>query len=326
MMKKRGWWILALVISSSLPSWAEEPLAQQLVSQDKATQKAAFEELARLGESGKQALVLPLINHVRQGSKSAIDALSRMGPVVIPETMPLLNDADPRARVAAMRILEEATIDRHRGGRDSTVIGPIVSALRKSLHDPERNVRHQTFVTLGHLHAKDALPDLIEALKDSDLDTRFEAAETITQIDLTVEQVVPVFAEALKDDELRWDAVESLSSLPEHVEEVSSSVKRIIPQLLPLLQDSEVNVRIAVAATLARFCGPENEEAVPTLTQALKKTDTILERGYLAQALEQIGSPKAKKAAKRYKPTREQLMREAERLLSGPPRKKSTSD
>lgn len=249
-----------------------------------------------------------------------------MGPVVIPETMPLLSDADPTVRVAAVKILEGAAIDRRRGGWDSTVVGPIVSALRKSLHDPERSVRHQTLVTLGRLHAKDALPDLIEALKDSDLETRFEVAQTITQIDLAVAQVVPVFAEALKDDELRWDAVDSLSYLPEHVEEVSASVKRIIPQLLPLLQDSEVEVRVATAATLARFCGPENEDIVPTLTQALKKADTILERGSLAYALEQIGSSEAKKIAKRYKPTREQLEREAERLLSGPPRKKSTSD
>lgn len=39
---------------------------QRLVSDDKLTQKAAFEELARLDETSKQALIPPLINHVRQ--------------------------------------------------------------------------------------------------------------------------------------------------------------------------------------------------------------------------------------------------------------------
>jgi len=67
-MRKRGWWVLALVISSSLPSWAEESLVQRLVSNDKPIRKAAFEELARLDENSKQACVPPLIQYVRNGS------------------------------------------------------------------------------------------------------------------------------------------------------------------------------------------------------------------------------------------------------------------
>jgi len=245
--------------------------------------------------------------------ESAIGALSRMGRVVIPESMPLLSDVDPGVRVAAVRILEGAA--RHED-RDSTVIDPIVSALKKSLHDPERSVRHQTLVTLGRLHAKDALPDLIEALKDDDFGTRFEVAETITQIDLGVEQVVPVLAEALKDDDkdVRMDAAMTLSRLSD---EVSAAVKPVIPQLLQLLQDPDPNLRYEVAATLARFCGPENHDAVSVLIQALARADNMRERWHLAQALEQIGSPEAVKAAKRHKPTQREVQREIEQLMMG---------
>ena len=302
--------VIALAIASSLSSWAEESLVQRLVSNDTPTWQAAFKELARLDEQSKQACVPSLIQYVREGPgqiirERAIGALSRMGSVVVLETIPLLDDADPAVRVAAVRILEGA----HTQARDSTVIDDvIVSALKKSLHDAEYTVRLQTVVTLGRLRTKDAMPDLIEALKDNDSRVRHYAA---TAVGPGVEQAVPILAEELKDKDasVRTIAAITLSTLSDEVS-ASASAKQAIPQLLQALQDSEVDVRMSAARALARFCGPENQDAIPTLIQALEKAGSSLERVAIAGALEQIGSPEALKAAKPYRRERRQLLRQ----------------
>ncbi len=303
--------IFALVIFPALTSWAEESLVQRLVSDDKLIWKAAFEELDRLDENSKRTCVPSLLQYVREGSgqqvrEHAIGALSRMGSGVVPETIPLLGDADPAVRVAAVRILGGAATHGH---RDSTVIDPIVSSLKKLLHDPERNVRLQTVVTLGQIGAKGAIPDLIEMLKDNDSSVRRYSVTAIAGIDLGVEQVVPVLAEELKDKDksVRMMAAMTLSTLSD---EVSTSVKQVIPQLLQVLQDSEADVRVGAARALARFCGPENQDIVPLLIQALEKTDNRFERVMIAQALEKIGSSEALEAVKPYKQEQNLLMRE----------------
>lgn len=310
-MGKSGWLIFALVILPSLTSWAGESLVQRLVSDDKLIWRAAFEELDRLDENSKRTCVPLLLQHVREGSgqyarEHAIGALSRMGSVVVAETMPLLEDADPAVRGAAVRILGGAAMHGH---RDSAVMDPIVSSLKKLLHDPDRHVRLQTVVTLGQIGAIDAIPDLIETLKDNDSSVRRYSVTAIAGIDLRVKQVVPVLAEQLKDKDksVRVMAAMTLSTLSD---EVSASVQQVIPQLLQALQDSEADVRAGAARTLARFCGPENQDIVPSLILALKKTNNKFERIAIVQALEKIGSSEALEAANPYKEERNLLMRE----------------
>jgi HEAT repeat protein len=125
--------------------------------------------------------------------------------------------------------------------------------------------------------AKQAIPSLVEALKDEDGDVRISAAFALVRIKLEVKQAIPVLIEALKSEDanIRFDAAKALGA-------IGPEAKQAIPALVEALKEQPRMFAGGPAEALGRI-GPE---AVPALTEALK--DRSLRFG-AAIALSEIG-------------------------------------
>ena len=105
----------------------------------------------------------------------------------------------------------------------------------------------------------DAVPALIDALKDEDAQVRWRAAEALGAIR---QASVPALMTALKDEqaEVRWRAADALGMM-------GSAAKDAVPSLVEALHDESWLVRERAAHALGEI-GPEAEAAVPALVEA----------------------------------------------------------
>ncbi len=105
----------------------------------------------------------------------------------------------------------------------------------------------------------DAVPALIDALKDEDAQVRWRAAEALGAIR---QASVPALMTALKAEqaEVRWRAADALGMM-------GSAAKDAVPSLVEALHDESWLVRERAAHALGEI-GPEAEAAVPALVEA----------------------------------------------------------
>lgn len=105
---------------------------------------------------------LPVLEPYREWTlaETAQDSLSRIGAASVPDIIPLLDDADPKVRVRALRVLA-------RIGPEASVAVP---AVRRCLSDPDLQVRQMAVRALGQIgaDAAAAVPDLIELLQSDE--------------------------------------------------------------------------------------------------------------------------------------------------------------
>jgi len=160
-----------------------------------------------------------------------------------------------------------------------------IERLKSQLTVPEAEDRIHAAQELRKIGsaAKDAVPTLVNALKDEEISVRVCAAEALAVIGSTAPDIFPVLMEGMKDTnkEIRQSAVYALGK-------IVSEVKEAFPALIKALKDPIKEVRWTAVVAL-RQIGPEPQAAVPDLIKALKNEDKDFRLG-AAIGLGGIGS------------------------------------
>jgi HEAT repeat protein len=191
------------------------------------------------------------------------------------------------AGVIAMRTLVlacAAVLFTGCGAKEPLHKGKAESYWREAVHDKDKKNQREAITALGALKDKDAIPTLIEALKNNDAETRAKAAEALWSIGPEARSAVPALVPLLKDKQtaVRLNAAGALG-------QIGAEAKTVIPALRGLLKDGDVYVRVQAATSLGKF-GAESVAAVPPLTDALRDRDKVV-RTAAAYALAEIGPP-----------------------------------
>jgi HEAT repeat protein len=160
-----------------------------------------------------------------------------------------------------------------------------IERLKSQLTVPEAEDRIHAAKELRKIGsaAKDAVPTLVNALKDEEISVRVRAAEALAVIGSTAPDIFPVLMEGMKDTnrEVRQSAVYALGK-------IVSEVKEAFPALIKALKDPIKEVRWTALVAL-RQIDPEPQAAVPDLIKALKNEDKDFRLG-AAIGLGGIGS------------------------------------
>src|SRR4028118_533274 len=125
-----------------------------------------------------------------------------------------------------------------------------------------------------------AIPALMKALQDKNLQVRRSAADLLRQIG---PPAIPALAKALKNSDAN---VRSIAAYV--LGNIGAKAQTALPQLIPLLQDSNAKVRSSAASALGRI-GAEAQTAVPQLVPLLTDSNAKV-RSNAASALEGIGA------------------------------------
>jgi HEAT repeat protein len=300
--------------------WRIQPLHVRLVSSDLRMRKAAAEELTTLDSGSRSELAQQLVESLRSERRGvrakAATALGKVGAAgrdVAPALIHALKDENIYVRSRAEAALEPIGAEA----------APAVIEALKNRHE-DKSVRLKLARTLGKLrpHAPEAVPVLIDALKDDDEEVRAAATEAIGRMGAVAKDAVPTLVDLLQDDSrnVRWAAVIALGGIGPSAEEavpalilivqdeddpnrgnaalaigkVGPAAKDAVPSLIHLLHNGPSSSRGAAALGLGGI-GPSAEEVVPALIQALGDSDGYV-RKRAAEALTRIGTPEALEA------------------------------
>ncbi len=205
---------------------SESPkLDQGLFSIDQETRESALKELSVLDIDSKKELIPSLIEAVKSDYKyirlGAFDALARIGSQAVP-----------------------------------------VPDIIKILKDENTTFRKRAIEALGRLgpEAKEAVPVLIQALKDNEI--RSYAADTLGKIGSEAREAVPTLIKLLNNKDMRY-------TIPNVLGKIGATS---VPALIQALKDEDARVRSGAAFALTNI-GAEAIEAIPALIEALKDQD-----------------------------------------------------
>ncbi|MFH1227248.1 MAG: HEAT repeat domain-containing protein [Planctomycetota bacterium] len=129
---------------------------------------------------------------------------------------------------------------------------------------------------LSKLCTKEAIPELINFLKDKDSEVRRYVTDVLSK--LGAKESIPELIKLLNDEDakVREEAVWSLGQL---------GAKEAVPELMKLLKDKNADVRGYAAASMGYL---SVKEAIPILIGFLKDENWRV-RGFAAQALGKLG-------------------------------------
>ncbi|MFN3479063.1 MAG: HEAT repeat domain-containing protein [Thermodesulfovibrionales bacterium] len=174
-------------------------LIKELNHEDASRRRLAAEELA----SADERALYPLINALRDDNPGVQDASIRSlisigGDVTAYMMVPLLRDENPFIRNSAIVILRSL-------GRVS------IPFLYSLLKDKDDDIRKFAVDILGDIRDGLSLEKILPLLKDTNPNVRASAAKTIGR--LGYDEAVPYLLEALKDEE--WVAFSAIEALGE---------------------------------------------------------------------------------------------------------------
>ncbi|WP_313931118.1 HEAT repeat domain-containing protein [Nostoc sp. FACHB-133] len=144
-----------------------------------------------------------------------------------------------------------------------------IAPLIEKLIDNDAHIRSLAADALVNIGSA-AVPSLIEALKNQDINLRWHAASVLGDLGAEAAPAVPALSAALQDEDgqVRLYATLALGN-------IGTAAKAAVPSLMAALQDKEQFVRIYVPSALRKI-GVEAKVAVPVLTAALKdKNPTV---------------------------------------------------
>jgi HEAT repeat protein len=229
-------------------------------TQNVTTCRAAMVALAEMGQIAKPAIpaLVPLLKDTRinKVAESAERTIVAIGPSVIPELLPLLDDPDPFIRRGIAYIFGSM-------GASAKATTP---ELTKRLKDPNPQVRSAAVSSLASIEGQIAvMPLLIPLLKDPDGDVRQSAAWSLTIVrDVETnykiyESLIPHFIPLLKDESV-ITRIRVLAVLEWTSWTSTELAKPAMPELISLLQDPNSSVRKMAATTLRNL----GKAAAPT--------------------------------------------------------------
>lgn len=224
-------------------------------------------------------------------TSAAERAFRKIGPAAVPVLVKAMSDPDSGIRRYSAGILR-----RLRPGK------AVVPTLVKAAKDEDPGVR-QSAVLAVPANAEEAMREiaveaLIDALNDSDRETRRFAAQGLGQIGTSGTPAVPALISALTDEHhsVRQDAVFALGRIRPNLKSAPKSVKDavekedrqlVVPALAETLKDENRSVRQHAIEVLGSI-GPTAIAAVPSLIDAFGKVDPH-DRFLIARALGKIG-------------------------------------
>ncbi len=277
----------ATPIAHSDPENEAEVAALIKALADPAAHGLAVLGLRAKGTRGKAAIpALIALLQLDEVSDQIYKALAAMGPEALPPLIAKLKDKDSRVRARAAGALQYfgplfgGDGYRHRPG-EPIWVKSAVPALITALTDENLSVRLMAADSLGAIgsDAKDAVPALIEAIKDHAL--RRTAVTALSTIGTDASQAVPAIAEMLKDKSVdaRLIAVDALG-------QIGGENEATVPALLSALNDDAVAVRSRTVFALGQL-GSNARSASSALVEAMKDEDLCDEA---TVALRRIGA------------------------------------
>ncbi len=157
------------------------PLIKALKDDNPGVQDAVMRSLISLGEEVTAYMVLPLLRDEPYLRNTAMVILKEIGPASIPLLKPLLKDKDDDIRKFAVDLICEIK----RCDYPQELVYVLAS-------DPNPNVRATAAKAIGVLHYKDALPHLIDSLKDEEW-VCFSALESLARMN-DESSIAPILA------------------------------------------------------------------------------------------------------------------------------------
>jgi HEAT repeat protein len=187
------------------------------------------------------------------------------------ELITQLQDADPKIRLAAARMLSERRGD----------MTEVVAGLSKAVDHSDFVVREVAITTLGRIgpQAKEAMPALETALLDENSSVRTAAALAIDSIDPNSQAHFPVLIESLR----QGDGPVFLA-----VGRMGARGAWAVPALAALLSDRRPSIRALAAHALGEI-GPPAHDVERALKQCMRDPEASVRKA-AQSALRQIKS------------------------------------
>jgi len=177
------------------------PLIRALRDSHPGVQDAATRSLIAIGGEVTAWMVLPLLREEAFFRNTAMVILKEIGEPAVQHLPPLLLDKDDDVRKFAIELLSDA------GAREQAP-----ALIERLANDPNPNVRGAAAKAIGALGCREALPQLVAALKDIEW-VRFIVLEALCR--LGDEEVVEPILELLSDPSpaTRRSAIETLGAI-----------------------------------------------------------------------------------------------------------------
>ena len=177
------------------------PLIKALRDENFGVQDAAMHSLMEIKRESTAYMLLPLLREDAFLRNTALAIIKEIGKVAVPLLTILLKDKDGHVRKFALDLIYEIQYCNYPE--------KIVKLL---MEDPNANVRAAAAKTLGILQHKEAVPQLINALRDEEW-VCFSALEALTE--LNDERAVDSITSLLNNpsETIRYAAIETLGKI-----------------------------------------------------------------------------------------------------------------
>jgi HEAT repeat protein len=197
------------------------------------------------------------------------DCLGRIVPEALPAVLSAIADESKLARVRlrafhSFHVMSIPYTDRVPLDKDSAKKAVLI--FKKVLQDRNEDLRSDAALALEEIgaDARQAVPDLTEALKDPSVHVRIWAARAIYAIDGNNLSGLPVLIELLDDKSERKSAIHAIKVFGE----------KAVPKLIEALYDSNGFVRRPAVWALGEI-RLAAKDAIPHLEQAIRDLDSM---------------------------------------------------
>jgi HEAT repeat protein len=310
-----------------------EKLAEILKNGSAAERKKALDELSRLGPQARAALAAIMVGlddqdaEIRARTK---DVLTRLGPANKDDVAvyaAALRERSPEVFIYAasqlaalgqhasseliyLRVLslDESDAIKKEAAQKAVqrIEEEILPGLTQGLQHTSVNVRSQSAKRLADMgpNAKAALPNLVEAMADSNPAVRVLVVDALQAIG---PEAVPVLGEALRDKNLdvRVIAINTLGRM-------GPDARLVMPELIQVSFETDVRIREEILAAFARM----NEYAIPDLILHLERENTVTRQKSLVEVLERISHNSGPAVSTALKSAKPEVVKATEHVLT----------
>jgi HEAT repeat protein/beta-lactamase regulating signal transducer with metallopeptidase domain len=195
--------------------------------------------------------------------------------------------ADSKAALKAIETWRMNQVAEQAAQKDKSQVPQLIAQLRNPSARNEDLAALNKLIQLGP-DAAEAVPALIDYLKNPKSPSRGNAANALGAIGPAAKEAVPLLIEAVQEDD-RAVSISAAWSLGK----IGPAAKPAIPALLQALSDAEPIVRLQAAAALWRIDHSLTATSVSALTEMLEQPPKGFEQTsfYIVKVLGEIGPP-----------------------------------